>query len=64
MAKVVYSVAISLDGYIARSDGSYDWIPMDPSIDWDAFMSRFDTVLMGRRTYEGFEREGVALPRA
>ncbi len=50
--RVVYSVAMSLDGYIARADGSYDWIPDEPGIDWGAFMARFDTILMGRKTYE------------
>lgn len=52
MREILYSVAASLDGYIARSDGSYDWIPDEPGIDWGAFLGRFDTVLMGRRTYE------------
>lgn len=52
MRDILYSVAASLDGYIARSDGSYDWIPDEPGIDWGAFLGRFDTVLMGRRTYE------------
>lgn len=52
MRRVVYSVASSLDGYIAGPGGEYDWIPMDTSIDWKAFMGRFDTVLMGRKTYE------------
>jgi len=50
--RVWYSVAMSLDGYIARADGGYDWIPNEPEIDWGAFMGRFDTVLMGRRTYQ------------
>jgi len=49
---VRYSVAMSLDEYIAGPGGEYDWIPMDPAIDWTAFMARFDTVLMGRRTFE------------
>ena len=52
MRRVVYSVAMSLDGFIAGPNGEYDWIPMDPSIDWNAHMGRFDTVLMGRKTYE------------
>lgn len=52
MRKVRYSVAMSVDGYIAGPDGSYDWIPSNAGIDWNAFMSRFDTVLMGRKTYE------------
>jgi len=58
MRKVIYSVAMSLDGYIARPDGAYDWIPMDPAIDWDAFMGRFDTVLMGRRTFDLMRTQG------
>ena len=58
MRKVIYSVAMSLDGYIARPDGAYDWIPMDPAIDWDAFMGRFDTVLVGRRTFDLMRTQG------
>ena len=52
MRKVMYSVAMSLDGYIARPDGSYDWIPDEPTIDWGEFMGRFDTMLVGRKTWE------------
>lgn len=52
MRRVWYSVAMSLDGYIAGPSGEYDWIPDEPEIDWGAFMARFDTVLMGRRSYE------------
>jgi len=58
MRSVRYSVAASLDGHIAGPDGSYDWIPSDAGIDWTAFMSRFDTVLMGRHTYELVVRSG------
>jgi dihydrofolate reductase len=43
---------MSLDGFIAGPQGEYDWIPDEPEIDWGAFMARFDTVLMGRRSYE------------
>jgi dihydrofolate reductase len=50
--RVWYSVASSLDGYIARADGSYDWIPDEDGIDWSAFMGRFDTWIMGRKTYD------------
>lgn len=52
MRRVLYSVAASLDGYIAGPGGEFDWIPMDPAIDWDALINRFDTMLIGRRTYE------------
>lgn len=52
MRRIWYSVAMSLDGYIAGPNGEYDWIIMDPEIDFAAMMSRFDTLLMGRGTYE------------
>lgn len=55
---VVYSVAASLDGYIADPDGGYGWIPEEPAIDWEAFVARFDTVVMGRRTWEVVSRDG------
>lgn len=50
--RVVYQVASSLDGFIATEDGGYDWIPNDPSVDMEAFFARFDTLVMGRLTYE------------
>ena len=47
-----YQVAVSLDGFIAGPNGEYDWIVMDPSIDFDALYKEFDTVVMGRKTYD------------
>jgi dihydrofolate reductase len=47
-----YHVAMSLDGFIARPNGEYDWIVMDPSIDFSALFKEFDTAVMGRKTYE------------
>ncbi|MEQ1858096.1 MAG: dihydrofolate reductase family protein, partial [Longimicrobiales bacterium] len=47
-----YQVATSLDGFIADDKGGYDWIVMDPDIDFGALMAQFDTLLMGRGTYE------------
>ena len=52
MRQVRYSVAMSLDGYIAGPNGESDWIVMDPEIDFAAHWAQFDTLLMGRRTYE------------
>jgi dihydrofolate reductase len=64
MRRIRYSVAMSLDGFIAGPQGEYDWIPNEPEIDWGAFMARFDTMLMGRRSYEAAlaAPSGNALP--
>jgi dihydrofolate reductase len=53
-----YSVAVSLDGFIARPNGEYDWIVMDPSIDFAAIYKEFDTAVMGRKTYEIVAAQG------
>jgi dihydrofolate reductase len=58
MRKVVYSVAMSLDGFVAGPNGEADWITMDPEIDFEAFFARFDTLLIGRKTYEQVKAMG------
>lgn len=58
MRKVVYGGAMSLDGFIAGPKGEYDWIVMDPEIDFAALMGRFDTFLIGRKTFQAMQRAG------
>jgi dihydrofolate reductase len=56
-----YGVAVSLDGFIAGPNGEFDWIIMDPAIDFSAMYRQFDTAVMGRKTYEvvtGMGEEG------
>jgi len=58
MRRIRYSVAMSLDGYIAGPNGEHDWIRMDPDIDFNAMFSQYDTLLIGRGTYEPMVEAG------
>jgi dihydrofolate reductase len=49
---------MSLDGYIAGPNGESDWILMDPDIDFNALFAAFDTILLGRKTYEATRQPG------
>ncbi|MFC0233659.1 dihydrofolate reductase family protein [Vagococcus entomophilus] len=53
--KVIVYIAVSLDGYIAKEDGSIDWL--DPEIveedtTYEDFYRDIDTVILGRTTYD------------
>jgi len=53
--KIIVYVATSADGYIARSDGSIDWLnrPMPKDgYGMIAFSRSIDTILWGRKTYD------------
>ncbi len=57
MPRIKLYIATSLDGFIAREDGSIDWLTEyenNPEIDYgySKFYSSIGTVLMGRKTYE------------
>ena len=64
MPRIRYSVATSVDGYIAGPDGEFDWILPDPTLDFAALFAEFDTFLVGRRTFEIMRAPGSPpLPR-
>lgn len=60
MRTLRYSVAASLDGYIAGPNGEFDWILVDPEIDFEALYAGFGGLVMGRRSYEVFQATGGA----
>ncbi len=64
MRRLRLNVAMSLDGFIATPDGGYDWIPMDPTIDFDALFAGFDTFVMGRKTFMAMQQPGAMDPTA
>lgn len=52
MRKVILALGLSIDGYIARLDGSVDFLFMPKDYSMAPLFSRIDTVIMGRKTYE------------
>ena len=58
MRLVRYGGAMSLAGYIAGPNGEYDWIVMDPDIDFAGMVAEYDTYLIGRKTFEAMMRMG------
>jgi len=62
MRRLRYGVAASLDGFIAGPNGEYDWIVPDSGIDFAAIWAEFDTLLMGRKTFEVAWERAAAWP--
>lgn len=63
--KIIVEMAVSADGFIARPDGSVDWLDR-PSPEGHYGMVEFyktiDTILWGRKTYDtalDFQKKGV-----
>lgn len=55
-ARFVLYIAVTLDGFIARSDGSIDWLPLaEPESEdygYVEFYNSMDALVMGSTTYE------------
>ena len=53
-------IAMSLDGKIARADGSFDWLEGHPAEEFgiEAFLKGVDAILMGRNTYDAVRSMG------
>lgn len=66
--KVKVYIAVSLDGYIAHSDGNIDWLDSvarpDEDYGYATFIETIDTVIMGRKTYEKVLSFGGDFPHA
>ena len=62
MRRIRYCCAVSLDGYIAGPGGEFDWIVMDPEMDFAAMSEQFDTCLLGRKTFEATGGRDEASP--
>src|SRR2546427_2740411 len=60
MRRVTLGLANSLDNYIARKNGGYDWIHWSEEVAEisSKFMKTVDALLIGRKTYEVMLSQG------
>ena len=55
MRKIVFESSVSLDGFIEGPNGELDWLLADDTpANVRRFLSAFDTIFYGRKTYERF----------
>jgi dihydrofolate reductase len=52
MRSVVLSAGMSLDGYIARTNGAVDFLVMPEDYSMASFFTTIDTAIMGRKTFD------------
>jgi len=54
MSKLIYDVAVTVDGFIAREDGNTEGFAADGPVveDYFARLQGYGSVVMGRKTYE------------
>lgn len=60
MRKVIYQVAVSLDGYIEGPNGEFDWCFTAGDYGMADFLKGIDAFLYGRKSYELMLRMGEA----
>jgi dihydrofolate reductase len=58
MRRIVLGLGISLDGYIARPDGTVDFLFMPKDYSMAPFFATIDTALMGRKTLDAALKMG------
>jgi dihydrofolate reductase len=65
MRKVTFGCANSLDNYIAREDGSFDWILWsDEAAEiMKEYWGKIDTIIMGRKTWDIAMANSAALKK-
>ena len=59
MRRIKLSVAASLDGFIAGPNGDLKWLFDDQDYGLSEFYGTVDTVLLGRKTYDGMVQMGM-----
>ncbi len=64
MRKVTFSVANSLDNYIAREDGAVDWLLSGEEVasELTSFWKTIDAVVIGRKSYEPVLKSETPFP--
>lgn len=69
MARIIGYIAASLDGFIAGPNDDLDWLTRRQDLvlgpyDYNLFIKRIRTVVMGRATYDWLARQDFAWPYA
>ncbi len=67
VARIVGYIAASLDGYIAEPEETLDWLTKRSDLhlgefDYNVFIKRIRTVVMGRATYDWLTRQEMEWP--
>lgn len=64
--KLVLYIAMSLDGYIAKPDGSFDFLSVvdqeGEDYGYEEFLKTIDTIIIGRKSYEKVISMGYEYP--